>query len=70
MSLDDAYALAQQVIDSLQDIDILRSLHPQDPYSPSGVRTRATPYSCLLFNDVPYCHRGNSNFENKVLPSF
>ena len=48
LSLDDAYALAQQVIDSLQDIDILAiPLHPEDPYSPSGVRTRATPY--LMF---------------------
>lgn len=48
LSLDDAYALAQQVIDSIQEIDILAiPLHPEDPYSPSGVRTRATPY--LMF---------------------
>ena len=45
LSLEGAYTFAQNLIDSLQDIDILViPLHPQDPYSPSGIRTRATPY--------------------------
>lgn len=48
LSLEDAYELANQLIETLQDIDILViPLHPEDPYSPSGVRTRATPY--LMF---------------------
>jgi hypothetical protein len=48
MSLEEAYEMANNLVDTLQDIDILViPLHPKDPYSPSGIRTRATPY--LLF---------------------
>ena len=70
LSLDDAYSLAQNVIDSLQDIDILAiPLHPQDPYSPSGVRTRATPYSCFI-QRRSLLSQGQHKFENKYYHHF